>query len=50
MYNLQPLYRPRVTFASHIEEKAVQKIESFSSKSEKEDIKARAKRGRKKHQ
>ncbi|XP_009628111.1 uncharacterized protein [Nicotiana tomentosiformis] len=45
-----PLYRPRVTFASHIEEKTVQKIESFSSKSEKEDIKARAKRGRKKHQ
>ncbi|OIT00241.1 PREDICTED: uncharacterized protein LOC109228784 [Nicotiana attenuata] len=45
-----PLYRPRVTFASSIEEKTVQKIESSSSKSEKEDIKARAKRGRKKHQ
>ncbi|XP_009790238.1 uncharacterized protein [Nicotiana sylvestris] len=48
--SVPPLYRPRVTFASNIEEKAVRKIESFSSKSEKEDIKARAKRGRKKHQ
>lgn len=35
-----PLYRPRVTFATCIEEKAIAKIESSSSKPENEDIKA----------
>ncbi|TMW91074.1 hypothetical protein EJD97_014816 [Solanum chilense] len=44
-----PLYRPRVTFATCIEEKTVAKIESSSSKPENEDIKAGTKRSRKKH-
>ncbi|KAK4732882.1 hypothetical protein R3W88_025870 [Solanum pinnatisectum] len=35
-----PLYRPRVTFATCIEEKAIAKIESSGSKPENEDIKA----------
>lgn len=48
-YNLQSLYRPRVTFATHIEEKAVAKIESSSSKPVDEAIKAGTKRTRKKH-
>ncbi|MCD7472184.1 hypothetical protein HAX54_013192 [Datura stramonium] len=43
------LYRPRVTFATHIEEQAVPKIESSSSKTENQDIKAGTKRTRKKH-
>ncbi|XP_016566188.1 uncharacterized protein LOC107864352 isoform X1 [Capsicum annuum] len=43
------LYRPRVTFATHIEEKAVAKIESSSSKPVDEAIKAGTKRTRKKH-
>ncbi|CAN4120861.1 unnamed protein product [Withania somnifera] len=43
------LYRPRVTFSTHIEEKAVSKIEPSSSKPKSEDIKAGIKRARKKH-
>ncbi|XP_059309698.1 uncharacterized protein LOC132060793 [Lycium ferocissimum] len=43
------LYRPRVRFAAHIEGKTVAEIESSSSKSENEDIKAGTKRTRKKH-
>lgn len=43
------LYRPRVTFSTHIEEKAVAKIESSSSNPENEDIKAGIKRTQKKH-
>lgn len=43
------LYRPRVTFATCNEEKAVAKIESSSSKTKNEDIKAGTKRARKRH-
>ncbi|KAH0640643.1 hypothetical protein KY285_037229 [Solanum tuberosum] len=44
-----PLYRPRVKFATCVEEKAIAKIESSSSKPENEDIKAGTKCSRKKH-